>query len=251
MNLILGCITQRYAKFSGRARRKEYWLFVLAFTVLNLLAVAIDTAGSFDQSSDPGLFSSIVILGLLIPYLAVTVRRLHDTNRSGWWVLISFIPLIGPIFLLVFLCLKSDEGENQFGPNPLASVGSSVSNNTSAPGSKTDNSQDAVFSEVDETYNSTKGNLSMENNSSEFAKTLDELIALMELDGDTSNWYRWMVDARRTMSARRVLDAYGGMGSFNDHYPLKPELQDEFDRLSSKTYRLAKATIMGDRSGGS
>ena len=155
MNLILGCITQRYAKFSGRARRKEYWLFVLAFTVLNLLAVAIDTAGSFDQSSDPGLFSSIVILGLLIPSLAVTVRRLHDTNRSGWWVLIIFIPLIGPIFLLVLLCLKGDEGENQFGPNPLASVGSSVSNNTSAPGSRIDNTQDASFSEVDETYNST------------------------------------------------------------------------------------------------
>ena len=83
MNLILGCITQRYAKFSGRARRKEYWLFVLAYTVLNLLAVAIDTAGSFDPSSSPSLFSVIVILGLLIPYLAVTVRRLHDTNRSG------------------------------------------------------------------------------------------------------------------------------------------------------------------------
>jgi len=155
MNLILGCITQRYAKFSGRARRKEYWLFVLANIVLNTLALAIDTAGSFDQSSDPGLFSSIVILGLLIPSLAVTVRRLHDTNRSGWWVLIIFIPLIGPIFLLVFLCLKSDEGENQFGPNPLASVGSSVSNNTSAPGSRIDNTQDASFSEVDETYNST------------------------------------------------------------------------------------------------
>jgi hypothetical protein len=91
----------------------------------------------------------------------------------------------------------------------------------------------------------------MENKSDEFAKTLDELIALMKLDGDTSNWYRWMVDARRDMSASRVLDAYGGMGSFNDHYPLKSELQDEFDRLSTKTYRLAKEIIIGDRSGGS
>ena len=83
------------------------------------------------------------------------MRRLHDTNRNGWWLLISFIPLIGQIFLLVLLCLKGDEGENQFGPNPLASVGSSVSNNTSAPGSRIDNTQDASFSEVDETYNST------------------------------------------------------------------------------------------------
>ena len=87
--------------------------------------------------------------------------------------------------------------------------------------------------------------------SREFAKTLDELIALMESDGDTSNWYRWMVDARRDMNARRVLDSYGGMGSFSDHYPLKSELQDEFHRLSLKTYRLAKEIITGDRSGGS
>ena len=155
MNLVLGCVTQRYAKFSGRARRKEYWLFVLAYVVLNILAIAIDTAGSFDQSSGPGLFSAIVVIGLLLPYLAVAVRRLHDTNRSGWWVLISLIPIIGAIWFVVFLCLKSDEGENQFGPNPLASVGSSVSNNTSAPSSKIDNTQDASFSEVDENYNST------------------------------------------------------------------------------------------------
>ena len=87
--------------------------------------------------------------------------------------------------------------------------------------------------------------------SREFAKTLDELIALMELDGDTSNWYRWMVDARRDMDASRVLDAYGSMGSFSDHYPLKTELQDKFHHLSLKTYRLAKEIITGDRSGGS
>ena len=93
----------------------------------------------------------------------------------------------------------------------------------------------------------------MENNSREFAKTLDELIALMELDGDSSNWYRWMLDARRDIeeyprgAAGRVLDAYGGMGSFNDHYPLKLELNDEFNHLRSKTYRLAKEIIIGDR----
>ena len=152
MNLVLGCVTQRYAQFSGRARRKEYWLFVLAYIVLDSLAIAIDTSGSF---IGPGPFSAIVVLGLLIPYLAVAVRRLHDTNRSGWWILISLIPIIGAIWFVVLLCLKSDEDENQFGPNPLASVGSSVSNNTSAPGSRIDNTQDASFSEVDETYNST------------------------------------------------------------------------------------------------
>ena len=67
----------------------------------------------------------------------------------------------------------------------------------------------------------------------------------MKLDGDSFNWYRWMVEARRDM------DAYGGMGSFNDHYPLKLELNDEFNHLRSKTYRLAKEIIIGDRSGSS
>ena len=156
MNLVLGCVTQRYAKFSGRARRKEYWLFVLAFIVASVVALGIDiSSGTFDEIEVFGVSSTIVTLGLLIPYVAVSVRRLHDTNRSGWWILISIIPLIGYIWIIVLCCLKGDEGENQFGSDPLASVGNSVSTKTSTPSSTIDNSQDASFSEVDETYNST------------------------------------------------------------------------------------------------
>ena len=97
----------------------------------------------------------------------------------------------------------------------------------------------------------------MKKKSDEFAKTLDELLTLFELDGDLSNWYKWMLNARRQIegspssAASQVLNAYGGMGSFNDHYPLKPELYDKFEHLRSKTYRIAKEIIIADRSGGS
>ena len=156
MNLVLGCVTQRYAKFSGRARRKEYWLFVLAFIVASVVALGIDiSSGTFDEIEVFGVFSTIVTLGLLIPYVAVSVRRLHDTNRSGWWVMVNLIPGIGYMWFIALCCLKGDEGENQFGSDPLASVGNSVSTKTSTPSSTIDNSQDASFSEVDETYNST------------------------------------------------------------------------------------------------
>tara|TARA_B100000519_G_scaffold187593_2_gene184453 strand:- start:166 stop:459 length:294 start_codon:yes stop_codon:yes gene_type:complete len=96
----------------------------------------------------------------------------------------------------------------------------------------------------------------MDTKSREFAKTLDELLALMELDGDLSNWYKWMLNARRQIegspssAASKVLNAYGGMGSFNDHYPLKSELFDEFEHLRSETYRIAKEIIIADRSSG-
>ena len=156
MNLVLGCVTQRYAKFSGRARRKEYWLFVLAFIVASVVALGIDiSSGTFDEIEVFGVSSTIVTLGLLIPYVAVSVRRLHDTNRSGWWVMVNLIPGIGYMWFIALCCLKGDEGENQFGSDPLASVGNSVSTKTSTPSSTIDNSQDASFSEVDETYNST------------------------------------------------------------------------------------------------
>ena len=84
----------------------------------------------------------------------------------------------------------------------------------------------------------------------------DELLALFELDGDLSNWYKWMLGARHQIeespssAASRVLNAYGGMGSFNDYYPRKPELFDEFEHLSSKAYFIAQEIIISDRRGG-
>jgi len=110
---------QKYAVFTGRAQRKEYWYFYL-FSVLITLALAIldMLIGSFDKVSGVGVLSGLYSLAVLIPNLAVTVRRLHDTGRSGWWFLIVLVPFIGGIVLLIFLVQDSMPGTNQYGANP-------------------------------------------------------------------------------------------------------------------------------------
>ena len=118
MDLIIGCIRPKYATFSGRARRKEYWLFYFAWFILAVIAYGIDTViGS--PVIEIGFFG-IVTVALICPSFAVSVRRLHDTNRRGWWLLMYFIPFIGAIWLVVLYCFKGMEGENRFGPDPLA-----------------------------------------------------------------------------------------------------------------------------------
>ena len=107
---------KKYAVFSGRASRKEYWLFALwnLPIMFVLLMIAIELYGLY-------------YLGVLVPYLAVGVRRLHDTNRSGWWLLLAIVPFAG-IALIVFFCLEGTDGDNDYGPSPLAS-------SAAAPGS--------------------------------------------------------------------------------------------------------------------
>ena len=118
MDLIIGCVRPKYATFSGRARRKEYWLFYLAWFILAVIAFGIDEViGS--PVIEIGVVG-IVNVALICPSLAVSVRRLHDTNRRGWWLLMYFIPFIGAIWLVVLYCFKGMEGENRFGPDPLA-----------------------------------------------------------------------------------------------------------------------------------
>ena len=103
---------RNYVNFSGRARRKEYWYFFLVQMVVIIAAMLID---AIIFSSDTGLFYIVAVLGLFLPGLAVTIRRLHDTNRSGWWFLISLVPLIGSIILLVFLVSDTKPETNQWG----------------------------------------------------------------------------------------------------------------------------------------
>lgn len=106
---------KKYADFSGRARRTEYWLFFLFnFVIAMVLGVLDFVLGT------PGILGLIFALAILIPSIAVAARRLHDTDRSGWWILIAFIPIVGTIALLVFLLLDSTPGENRFGSNPKA-----------------------------------------------------------------------------------------------------------------------------------
>ncbi len=106
-------VLKNYVGFEGRARRKEYWMFVL-FSVIVSIVLSILEAVLNLSSVLTGLYS----LAVLLPSLAVGVRRLHDTGRSGWWLLISLIPLIGAIILIVFMCQDSQENGNQYGANP-------------------------------------------------------------------------------------------------------------------------------------
>lgn len=123
MDWFIDAIKNKYAQFNGRARRKEYWMFQLfywLFSLVILLGVTVLT-GLGDSEILINLsfvIVSIYMLGLMIPMWAVTIRRLHDIGKSGWWVLINFIPYIGPIVLLIFFCLDSEPGMNKYGPNP-------------------------------------------------------------------------------------------------------------------------------------
>lgn len=103
---------KKYADFKGRARRKEYWLFILLYSICYFIAFLIDVA-----SGALIIFTTIVALGLLIPLISVAVRRLHDTDRSGWWFLLGFVPFAN-IVLLIFFFLDDTPGENRFGPDP-------------------------------------------------------------------------------------------------------------------------------------
>jgi|SRR5690625_3002426 len=112
-------VLKKYAVFSGRARRKEYWFFVLFNIIISIVLAVIDSVtGSFSPEAGTGLLGWIYTLAVLIPGIAVSVRRLHDTGRSGWWLLIALVPLIGAIVLLVFMVQDSKPGQNQYGANP-------------------------------------------------------------------------------------------------------------------------------------
>lgn len=112
-------VLKKYAVFSGRARRKEYWFFVLFNIIISIVLGVIDgVTGSFSPEAGMGLLGGIYTLAVLIPGIAVSVRRLHDTERSGWWLLIALVPLIGAIVLLVFMVQDSKPGQNQYGANP-------------------------------------------------------------------------------------------------------------------------------------
>ncbi len=112
-------VLRNYAVFEGRARRKEYWLFIL-FNVLALilLNIADNLLGTYDEELKTGLLSAIYSLVVIIPSIAVSVRRLHDTDKSGWWLLLYLIPLFGSLVLLIFFVLDSQVGTNRFGVNP-------------------------------------------------------------------------------------------------------------------------------------
>jgi uncharacterized membrane protein YhaH (DUF805 family) len=106
-------VLKKYAVFTGRARRTEYWMFVLVSVIISVVLTVVEMVVRL-----PGVLSGLYALATLLPSIGVGVRRLHDTNRSGWWLLISLVPVIGVIVLIVFLATDSQPGSNQYGPNP-------------------------------------------------------------------------------------------------------------------------------------
>lgn len=119
-------VLKKYAVFAGRARRREYWVFILINLLISLVLGVIDKTMGIADEDGWGPFRGIYTLVILLPSIAVTVRRLHDTGRSGWWVLIGLLPCIGAIVLLVFTVDDSQTGENQYGPNPKESTTSAA-----------------------------------------------------------------------------------------------------------------------------
>ncbi|KUN73413.1 hypothetical protein AQJ46_09435 [Streptomyces canus] len=107
-------VLKKYAVFSGRARRKEYWMFAL---FAGIIYVVFAVLGVVTKQS---WLVAIPYIAFLLPGLAVTARRLHDTGRSGWWILFGIVPLVGGITLFVFSVLDSEPGDNKYGPNPKA-----------------------------------------------------------------------------------------------------------------------------------
>lgn len=115
----LKVLRDNYANFSGRARRREYWMFVLVQLII--LALVISYASLVDDFIGTPIVGSILgfyFLGTLIPWLALNVRRLHDTGKSGTYIFVNLIPIIGRIWYIVLVATEGEYGSNQYGPDP-------------------------------------------------------------------------------------------------------------------------------------
>ncbi|MBQ7211014.1 MAG: DUF805 domain-containing protein [Paludibacteraceae bacterium] len=116
-------VVKNYAVFSGRARRKEYWMFVLCNFLISLVLTILDGALGCKLpvgTTEIGILNGIYGLALFIPGLAVAVRRLHDIGKSGWWYLINLIPAVGNIIFIVWTCFEGEPKANQYGEDPKA-----------------------------------------------------------------------------------------------------------------------------------
>ncbi len=112
-------VFQKYAVFEGRARRSEYWWFVLGYSIVSGVLSGLTSAfNGTTMGTIVSVIALIVALGVLVPTISVTTRRLHDIGKSGWWQLLELIPCIGTIILIIWTVKDSDPGDNQYGPNP-------------------------------------------------------------------------------------------------------------------------------------
>lgn len=119
MDAVRTCLS-KFIDINGRARRSEYWWFFLFNVLVQIVATVFDSALGMGGPQSVGLLAPLASLALLLPAITASVRRLHDRDMSGWWMLIVFFPILGFIALIVIFVMKGTEGENRFGPDPLA-----------------------------------------------------------------------------------------------------------------------------------
>ena len=115
-------VLKKYAVFTGRARRQEYWIFVLFNVIITVVLTMIEGIADSDSEGSRSTLATLYGLAVLIPSLAVGVRRLHDVGKSGWWMLIGLVPIIGAIILLIFAVRDSQPADNKYGPNPKREI---------------------------------------------------------------------------------------------------------------------------------
>ncbi|HIE34981.1 MAG TPA: DUF805 domain-containing protein [Campylobacterales bacterium] len=109
----LDVVKNKYAQFDGRASRSEFWYYILFRLIISVIAAVLGNIIGFP------IFELLVFLALFVPDIAIAVRRLHDINKTGWWLLVGLIPLIGALVLIAFFVMKSYPDDNQYGPPPL------------------------------------------------------------------------------------------------------------------------------------
>lgn len=109
---------KKYAVFSGRARRMEYWMFCLFNLLISVGLAVVGAVAGLILDYGVNLLSTLYCLAVLVPSIAVAVRRLQDTGRTGWWLLLVLVPFLGALVLLIFLVENSQSGQNRWGPNP-------------------------------------------------------------------------------------------------------------------------------------
>ncbi|MFB6722442.1 DUF805 domain-containing protein [Kribbella sp. NPDC056345] len=114
-------VVKQYAVFSGRARRKEYWMYTLFWAIGYIVLGVVDQIlGTHQKNTFGGLLAGLFSLALLLPSIGVAIRRMHDTGRSGWWILINLVPCVGWIWFIVLAAGDGNPGDNQYGPDPKA-----------------------------------------------------------------------------------------------------------------------------------
>jgi len=116
-------VKNKYAAFDGRARRKEFWYFMLVnIIIIFSLNIIENLIGTYNSDLGMGILQGIYYLATLVPALAVSIRRLHDSNLRGWWMLLGFIPIVGALILIILYVRDSTPEENKYGRNPKTPI---------------------------------------------------------------------------------------------------------------------------------